>query len=96
MSAMLPKTRPGAVVERHTAYIPPYKVLLHNDDVNSMEHVVRALMQVFKFEQRRCEQIMLEAHESGVALCTVEPLEQAELHRDQLQSFSLVATIEAE
>jgi ATP-dependent Clp protease adapter protein ClpS len=61
-----------------------------------MEHVVRALMRVFKFEQDRCEQIMLEAHKSGVALCTVEPLEQAELHRDQLQSFSLVATIEAE
>ncbi len=93
---MLPKTTPGAVVERHTAYIPLYKVLLHNDDVNSMEHVVRALMQVFKFEEHRCEQIMLEAHKSGVALCTVEPLEQAELHRDRLQSFSLVATIEAE
>ncbi len=96
MTAMLPKTRPGAVAEQHAAHIPLYKVLLHNDDVNSMEHVVRALMQVFKFEQHRCEQIMLEAHESGVALCTVEPLEQAELHRDQLQSFSLVATIEAE
>ena len=96
MTAMLPKTRPGAVAEQHVAHIPLYKVLLHNDDVNSMEHVVRALMRVFKFEQDRCEQIMLEAHKSGVALCTVEPLEQAELHRDQLQSFSLVATIEAE
>ena len=96
MTAMLPKTRPGAVAEQRVAHIPLYKVLLHNDDVNSMEHVVRALMRVFKFEQDRCEQIMLEAHKSGVALCTVEPLEQAELHRDQLQSFSLVATIEAE
>jgi hypothetical protein len=31
-----------------------------------------------------------------VALCAVEPLELAELHRDQLSSFSLVATIEPE
>jgi ATP-dependent Clp protease adapter protein ClpS len=39
---------------------------------------------------------MLEAHQKGIALCTVEPLEQAEHHRDQLQSFSLIATIEPE
>lgn len=61
-----------------------------------MEHVVKALMRVFKFEQRECERIMVEAHKNGVALCTVEPYEQAELHRDQLISFSLVATIEPE
>jgi ATP-dependent Clp protease adapter protein ClpS len=61
-----------------------------------MDHVVNALMRVFKFERPECEKIMLEAHQRGVALCIVEPLEQAEFHRDQLQSFSLTATIEAE
>ena len=30
--------------------MPMYKVILHNDDVNSMHHVVRALQDVFKFE----------------------------------------------
>ena len=39
---------------------------------------------------------MLEAHKNGVALCAVEPFEQAEFHRDQLISFSLTATIEPE
>jgi ATP-dependent Clp protease adapter protein ClpS len=39
---------------------------------------------------------MFEAHQKGLALCTVEPLEQAEFHRDQLKSFSLTATIEQE
>jgi ATP-dependent Clp protease adapter protein ClpS len=61
-----------------------------------MDHVVRTLMRVFRFDQSECERIMLEAHRNGVALCTVEPLEQAELHRDQLQSSSLTATIEPE
>jgi ATP-dependent Clp protease adapter protein ClpS len=61
-----------------------------------MDHVVRTLMRVFRFDQSECERIMLEAHRNGVALCTVEPLEQAELHRDQLQSSSLIATIEPE
>jgi ATP-dependent Clp protease adaptor protein ClpS len=91
-----PSTKPGTVLEHHTTHIPLYKVLLHNDDRNTMGHVVKVLMRVFRFEQTECERIMLEAHRNGVALCTVEPLEQAELHRDQLQSFSLISTIEAE
>ena len=39
---------------------------------------------------------MMEAHQNGIALCTVEPLEKAEHHRDQLESFSLLSTIEPE
>jgi ATP-dependent Clp protease adaptor protein ClpS len=77
-------------------HLPLYKVLPHNDDVNSMEHVVNALMQVFKFTQQVCGRIMIEAHQNGVALCTIEPIEQAEHHRDQLVSLSLIATIEPE
>jgi ATP-dependent Clp protease adaptor protein ClpS len=91
-----PSTSPASVIERETITMPRYKVLLHNDDRNSMDHVVKALQQVFKFEIEECVRIMLEAHDQGVALCAVEPLEQAELHRDQLISFSLVATIEPE
>lgn len=91
-----PTTKSKIASKRHTTHFPLYRVLLHNDDVNSMDHVTRALMRVFKFEQRKCERIMLEAHRSGVALCTIEPLEQAEHHRDQLSSFSLIATIEKE
>ena len=94
MNNTLPSTKPGTVLDQRTMRMPFYKVLLHNDDRNAMEHVVKALMQVFRFSKPVCERIMMEAHLNGVALCTVEPLEQAELHRDQLQSFSLAATIE--
>jgi ATP-dependent Clp protease adaptor protein ClpS len=94
--AELPSSETAPLIDRKAIIMPRYKVLLHNDDVNSMEHVVKALRQVFKFEEHECVRIMIEAHSNGVALCAVEPLEQAELHRDQLQSFSLVATIEPE
>ncbi len=90
------RPRTVTVLEEQRTHIPLYKVLLHNDDVNMMDHVVRALMQVFKFEQQVCERIMMDVHNNGIALCTVEPLEQAELHRDQLRSFSLTTTIEPE
>ncbi len=76
--------------------MPRYRVLLHNDDVNSMDYVVMALERVFKFDRATGERIMLEAHRNGSALCTIEPLEQAEFHRDQLISLSLVSTIEPE
>lgn len=94
MASGSPATRPGTVIDQQTVTLPPYTVLLHNDDHNSMEHVVHSLMRVFRYEQKVCERIMREAHDKGMALCAVEPLEQAELHRDQLRSFSLTATIE--
>ena len=93
---MSSSTRPETVTERAPTAFPLYRVLLHNDDSNTMDHVVRVLMRVFRFGQSECERIMLEAHRNGVALCTIEPLEQAELHRDRLRSSSLIATIEPE
>lgn len=93
---MISSTRTETVPERTLTRYPLYRVLLHNDDTNTMDHVVRTLLRVFRFERSQCERIMLEAHQNGVALCTIEPLEQAELHRDQLRSSSLVATVEPE
>lgn len=93
---MTSSTKTETVPERTATRFPLYRVLLHNDDTNTMDHVVRTLRRVFRFEQSECERIMLEAHRNGIALCVIEPLEQAELHRDQLRSSSLVATIEPE
>ncbi len=87
-------TKPQSTVEQAATHIPLYRVLLHNDDYNTMDHVVKSLMKVFRFEKAESERIMLEAHRSGVALCIIEPLEQAELHRDQLRSYSLIASLE--
>ncbi len=87
-------TKPQSTVEHAATHIPLYRVLLHNDDYNTMDHVVKSLMKVFRFEKAESERIMLEAHRSGVALCIIEPLEQAELHRDQLRSYSLIASLE--
>jgi len=81
-------------VSNDVKLLPMYKVLLHNDDKNSMDFVVRAIVEVFKFEIQYAINMMLEAHTGGVVLCKVEPLEVAELHQEQLQSFGLTATIE--
>jgi ATP-dependent Clp protease adaptor protein ClpS len=74
----------------------PYAVVLHNDDVNSMDHVVRSLCRsVPNLNIPRAVRIMLEAHNTGKAVVTVCPLELAELYRDRLESCGLTATIES-
>jgi ATP-dependent Clp protease adaptor protein ClpS len=86
-------TRPD-VVER-TQILPPYQVILHNDAVNDMAHVVRSLMRsVPNLSLQRATKIMFEAHNDGKARVIVCPLELAELYRDRLRSCSLTATIE--
>ena len=75
--------------------LPPYRVILHNDDVNSMDHVVHALVaSVPELTEARATEIMLEAHGAGQASVTTCPLERAELYRERLESFGLTATIE--
>jgi ATP-dependent Clp protease adaptor protein ClpS len=91
-----PNPTTTTMVDNRPQLAPMYRVLLHNDDVNDMMHVVSALRQVFGFSPQQCIAIMLEAHNSGVALCKTEPMEHAELHQEQMQALSLTSTIEPE
>ena len=78
-----------------TITLPPYRLMLHNDDVNSMDHVVEALLRcVPELPPEEAVRIMLAAHSDGVALVLVCPLERAELYRDRLEQQGLTATIE--
>jgi ATP-dependent Clp protease adaptor protein ClpS len=71
-----------------------YQVVLHNDDHNIADHVVRCLVRVFGHSTQLAVKIMLEAHEKGMAVAEVEAESQASLHKEQLQSYGLTATIE--
>src|SRR5688572_20645068 len=76
--------------------LEPYKVILHNDDHNTMDHVVRSLTRsVPGLGATKAVKIMLEAHNAGRAVVIVCPLELAELYRDRLESCGLTATIES-
>jgi ATP-dependent Clp protease adapter protein ClpS len=70
------------------------QVVLHNDDHNTMEHVVESLMRVFGHGRQLAIRIMIEAHREGRAVAEVEALSPAIRHRDQLRSCSLSATVE--
>jgi len=78
-----------------TFTLPPWIVLLHNDDVNDMAHVVQALIKsVPKLSTERAVEVMMEAHNQGRAVVVTCPLELAELYRERLEGFGLTATIE--
>lgn len=79
------------------ALSPRYRVLLHNDPVNTTTHVVDTLMRVVNsLTVTQAERIMWEAHRKGVALVIVCALEHAEFFREGLGSGGLTATIEPE
>src|SRR5688572_20474238 len=84
--AALPETLPVEETDTRTRRQPPFAVLLHNDDVNTMEFVVAVLRKVFGYTIEKCVELMLEAHTKGRVVVWTGPLELAELKADQIIS----------
>ena len=90
-----------AVIDREVQRVrkksPKYKVLLHNDPVNTMDYVVATLRQVVpQLSEQDALNIMLETHNSGVGLVIVCDLEPAEFYSESLKAKGLTSTIELE
>lgn len=74
---------------------PNYRVLLHNDDVNKREYVVRVLLKCIDgLSLDQAYDIMQEADSFGVALVIVTTQEQAEGYCNSLRANGLVSTVE--
>lgn len=72
-----------------------WHVVLWNDDCNSMDHVVTALIKVLdSVDLQGAVELMMTAHSAGSAYVATAPREQAELYRDGLERFGLTATLE--
>jgi ATP-dependent Clp protease adaptor protein ClpS len=83
--------------ERVRKTSPRYKVLLHNDPVNSMEYVVATLRQVVpSLSEQDAIAVMLETHNTGVGLVIVCDIEPAEFYCETLKAKGLTSTIEPE
>ena len=74
--------------------LPPWKVLLHNDDKNEMMFVVFTVVELTPLNEDSARQRTMEAHETGVALLLVTHKERAELYKEQFASKGLTVTIE--
>jgi ATP-dependent Clp protease adaptor protein ClpS len=70
-----------------TRLLPPYHVLIENDDHHSQDFVVIVLRKVFGYDEPQATQLMHAAEETGEAVVWTGPKEVAELKLDQLRSF---------
>jgi len=89
-----PATRKHPRSDSKANHLPPYKVLLHNDDVNGMGHVVLTIRRLTPLSLPEAVNRMLEAHKSGVSLLLVIHRERAELYVEQFASCGLTVTME--
>jgi ATP-dependent Clp protease adaptor protein ClpS len=74
--------------------LPMFRVILHNDDVNEVHHVVETIVMLTPLNAHAAIERTLEAHHTGAALLLVTHQERAELYVEQFQSRLLTVTIE--
>ncbi len=89
----LPETEtpgPGVLPEedsqQQTAYMPLYKVIMWDDNVTTMEFVIRMLVKVFGKDHLTSEKLMLDVHLTGAAHVDTLPLERAEFKTQQVHT----------
>ena len=82
--------------EQQVGQLPPYRVILHNDDVNTFEHVILTILKLTELNEQDAVRRTIEAHESGCALLLVTHKERAELYVEQFASCRLTVTCEPE
>lgn len=85
---------PDLEVEEKVSTLPPYKVILHNDDVNDFEHVIITIMKLTTLKAEAAAQAALEAHETGESVLLITHRERAELYCEQFNTFGITVTTE--
>ncbi len=80
-------TAPIVDEEVKTRRLPPYNVILENDDHHSMEFVIDVLQKALGYSIERSYQLMMQAHNSGQTIVWTGTKEVAELKLEQMLSF---------
>lgn len=79
--------QPRERTEQKTRGLPPYNVILLDDEDHSYEYVILMLKKLFGHPPDRGYKMALEVDNTGRVIVATTNLEQAELKRDQIQSF---------
>ena len=75
-------------------HLPAFRVILHNDDHNSVDHVIATIVMLTPLKPPEAVERVEEAESSGCSLVLVVHKERAELYAEQFQSRGLTVTIE--
>jgi len=64
--------------DQKTELEPLYRVIIHNDDVTPMDFVTHILVTIFLIGYPEAVEIMLSAHNQGIAVVQILPKAEAE------------------
>lgn len=67
-----------------TKKLPPYNVIILNDEEHSFDYVIDLLIKIFSHSLTRAEELTWRIHNSGRAIVLTTHKEHAELKRDQV------------
>jgi ATP-dependent Clp protease adaptor protein ClpS len=79
--------QPREKKEQKTKGLPPYNVILLDDDAHSFGYVIYMLKTLFGHPLERGYRMALEVHSTGRAIVATMNLEHAELKREQIHGF---------
>jgi ATP-dependent Clp protease adaptor protein ClpS len=80
-------TLPVEKEEQKKEGLPPYNVVLLDDDDHSHEYVILMLKRIFGHPLEKGYEMAREVDDTGRVVVATTNLEQAELKRDQIQAF---------
>ena len=80
-------TKPRERDETKTRRVPPYNVILENDDYHSFEFVIEVLQKALGYNQQKALLLTQQAHDTGRAVVWTGTKEVAELKVEQIRSF---------
>lgn len=86
--------QPEVETRQKVQQLPPYRVILHNDDVNDFDHVILSILRLTNLKPQDAIERTIEAHESGQSLLLITHRERAELYVEQFASCNLTVTAE--
>ncbi len=79
--------RPKADPRSKPKRLPPYVVIIENDDAHSFPYVIDALRRVFGYGWFKAFRLTMQAHRKGRAAVWTGPFEVAEFKRDRIRSI---------
>lgn len=78
---------PEVVNETRTRRLPPYNVIIVNDDEHTFGYVIELLIKLFAHSLTTAEKLTLEIHHRGRAVVYTTHKEKAELKCEQVISY---------
>jgi ATP-dependent Clp protease adaptor protein ClpS len=86
-AAVKPKAKPGKKRRRKNKQLPPFNVVLLDDDDHTYDYVVEMLRSIFSHTEQKAFKMAEEVDNTGRVIVFTTHRELAELKRDQIHAF---------